>query len=333
MIQSLKSRKIVWLLCFMLIFAIGLSSGWILRSKNIPQEPQLLKEVKENNSALKLINPVLYLETTESSSDNLAPLQKFVVNYVSTAKNKGAASNISVYYRELATGLWTGVNEDDLYQPGSMLKVLVMESYLKAATDDSKLLEKELAYTGTPDPGQYYKPTSFLRRGSYTVTDLIQRMIIDSDNEADYLLFNLNRNAFNETYQTLELPPAPPDNQPKDFMSPHQYSVVFRVLYNASYLPDALSSQALQLLTKTTFNKGLVAGVPEGTVVAHKFGEHTTEETNGTIVSHELHDCGIIYRPGSPYLLCVMTKGEDFTKLEKVISDISKLVYDQVKKP
>ena len=35
-----------------------------------------------------------------------------------------------------------------------------------------------------------------------------------------------------------------------------------------------------------------------------------------------MHDCGIVYIPNSPYLLCIMTKGNSNDKLLKVISDM-----------
>jgi hypothetical protein len=100
-------------------------------------------------------------------------------------------------------------------------------------------------------------------------------------------------------------------------------------------LPDELRDDvlALELLTKTDFDKGLVAGVPSGTLVAHKFGEKTINtvgisgQINNTI--HELHDCGIIYIPNDPYFLCVMTKGNDFETLASVIKDISGIVWKQ----
>jgi hypothetical protein len=41
----------------------------------------------------------------------------------------------------------------------------------------------------------------------------------------------------------------------------------------------------------------------------------------------QLHDCGIVYAPGKPYLICIMTRGSDFKRLSPVIAQISKQVY------
>ncbi|MCX6719655.1 MAG: serine hydrolase [Candidatus Staskawiczbacteria bacterium] len=59
------------------------------------------------------------------------------------------------------------------------------------------------------------------------------------------------------------------------------------------------------MLSKTTFNDGLVAGVPKGTTVSHKFGMYATSKDEN-ITDLELHDCGIIYYKTTPYLLCVV---------------------------
>jgi hypothetical protein len=60
-------------------------------------------------------------------------------------------------------------------------------------------------------------------------------------------------------------------------------------------------------------------------VVAHKFGEMSAPD--GTV---QLNDCGIVYKPDQPYLICVMTKGTNYDSLVTVISHISNMVYTSV---
>ncbi len=66
--------------------------------------------------------------------------------------------------------------------------------------------------------------------------------------------------------------------------------------------------------------------------IAQKFGERTLiKKINGNVVAElELHDCGEVYRPDHNYLLCIMTRGNNFTKMANAIKDISKTVYDFV---
>ena len=113
-------------------------------------------------------------------------------------------------------------------------------------------------------------------------------------------------------------------------ISPREYSRFFRTLYNGTYLSHDLSEQTLDLLSKTNFTQGLVAGIPKDIAVSHKFGEQTINivNLNNQQVIRELHDCGIVYLPNNPYLICIMTKGIDFINLQTVIKDISKISWD-----
>src|SRR6185437_13516132 len=94
-----------------------------------------------------------------------------------------------------------------------------------------------------------------------------------------------------------------------------------------TYLSPEMSEKALKLLSQTTFTSGIVAGVPKNIPVAHKFGERAYD----TDATKELHDCGIVYFPNHPYMLCIMTKGTDFGSLATVLKTISQKTYDEVK--
>ena len=115
--------------------------------------------------------------------------------------------------------------------------------------------------------------------------------------------------------------------QADDFMTVSQYTYFFRVLYNATYLNRALSEKAMDFLSKSDFSYGIETGASATVVVAHKFGERTIVDSHGALIARELHDCGIVYYPQHPYLLCIMTRGSDFDRLAAVIQDISRLAY------
>jgi hypothetical protein len=133
----------------------------------------------------------------------------------------------------------------------------------------------------------------------------------------------VNPNELNRVYSNLRIldPPTPVSDQ---FLSVQTYESVFRVLYNASYLSREASDWALEILADSEFKTGLVAGVPSNVTVSHKFGEHSVE--NGV----QLHDCGIVYHPRHPYLLCVMSKGTNFDMLDDVIAGVSRVVYSEI---
>jgi beta-lactamase class A len=98
-------------------------------------------------------------------------------------------------------------------------------------------------------------------------------MIIYSDNSATNLLFNnIDHNALKDVFSDLGLK-FDEQTATSDFISPKQFSLFFRILFNASYLNRSYSESALELLSQTTFKDGLEAGVPKNIEISHKFGE------------------------------------------------------------
>jgi hypothetical protein len=253
-------------------------------------------------------------------------VEKTINDYISNAVKGNQAEDVSIYYRDLNSAKWIGINEDEDFMPSSMLKVATLIGYLKEAEKDPGVLSKKLHYVAQTDPGQYFKPAHPLPTGDYSVEELLQAMITESDNFASDLLIANNTPAVLDVYSKLRLP-YPPKNL-TDFMSAKTYSVIYRILYNSSYLTRSDSESALKMLSETNFTQGLAGGVPNTVTISHKFGEHTIGLSDGSIDSRELHDCGIVYYPDHPYFLCIMTKGKEFASLQNVISNISKIVYN-----
>jgi beta-lactamase class A len=105
------------------------------------------------------------------------------------------------------------------------------------------------------------------------------------------------------------------------------YSGLFRVLYNATYLDRDRSEEALGLLARSSFDRGIAAGVPPGTVVANKYGYGGNP---GDPSDHQFHDCGIVYGGEGPYILCVFTKTTGMLPPHEIIAAVSRDVYDHL---
>ena len=281
----------------------------------------------------KLISPLLLGGDNQVLYDN-GVLFKSIKGYINTSTNNGDTTNISVYFKNLTSGAWFGVNENDHYAPASLMKVPIMIAVFKEAESNHKLLEQEIYYDGKNDLNteEYYKPQDKILPGhSYSVESLIGYMINYSDNNATRLLLSVTpQNNLTEIFTDLGLP-IPNDNTTGtvDYMSDKLYSRLFRVLYNSTYLNEEYSEKALRILVNPDFPNGIIAPLPKSVSVANKFGERTVYDNKGVALYRELHDCGIIYKDSSPYLLCIMTKGSDFKSLESIIQAISKLAYSK----
>lgn len=329
-----KIKKAYWVKVASLFLLVAIASSYfthMLDKRGGFPEPALQKIVQEN-SGFHLIKPLLAFEVGEKKDfSEYKPLEKKIIDIEDQAKASGDASIVSFYFRDLATGRWTGENENEMFSPGSLLKVPLMIAFFQSAEIDPQVLSKKLSYSGFQDANasEAIKPSQAIKPGqSYTVSELIKYMIVYSDNNATVLLFNsIDHNSLNDVLSDLGI--NYPENDPTtaDFISAKQYSLFFRVLYNASYLNSFYSETALQLLSQVDYKDGIAAGLPEKTVVAHKFGERDVYDPVTNKTQNELHDCGIVYSTGNPYFICVMTKGDNLQKQQGVIKEISAVVY------
>ena len=312
-----------------ILVALGLCFfvGWILKYEQDKGLVPKTTQIRDASAQYQYIDPLILVDNSNVSYPQLDPLKDIVNTHIAQAEQTLKVEDVSVYYRDMVTGEWTGINENDEYAPSSMLKVGILMAYLKIAVTDPDVLNEMLPYTPTDDSGQFYKPKQ-LSAGEYSVRDLLVQMIDQSDNDALDALNKAHPQELVDVFDALGIP-YPDVNTPANFMSPEIYSRMFRALYNATYLPDAYSEEAFKLLSTTSFNQGIVSGIAASTTVAHKFGEQT-DVVNGAVTDRELHDCGIVYYLSHPYFLCIMTKGQDFPTLANVIGNISESVYDYV---
>ncbi len=297
-----------------------------------PSAPVSIAAIREKGK-YDLISPLLLCGPKDTLRESRA-LERKIENIISLKKASGELTTSGVYLRELDSGVWAGVNADAEFSPASLLKLPTMIAYFKYAERVPEILSKQVFYQDRlhQNKKEYFKPTDRILPGnSYSIEDLIRAMITHSDNNATVLLDqNVDKNSLLEAYTDLGLPIPFTQEATADFLSPRLYSYFLRLLYNATYLNRDFSERALLILSQSDFNKGLVAGVPSDVRVAHKFGERSVLSPDGKLKYSELHDCGIVYYPTNPYLLCVMTKGKDLDELAGVIKEISAVVYDAV---
>ncbi len=260
-----------------------------------------------------------------------------LLDYLEERKLKGELVDAGIYFRDLVDGPTLGINEYANYVPASLFKLPTLMSYYALSENDPGLLKSRLMVDERRQFDSYYfeqryKPTERIVPGQeYSIEELIERMVVNSDNVALELLNNHllevspGVDVLVETFKELGLLP---DDTLNIEIPVKRYASIFRNLYYSSYLSPELSNRALDVMSKVRFDKGLEAGVPKDLTVSHKFGERRYEEAGREIF--QLHDCGIVYYPDNPYLLCIMTKGVNFEELEKVIADISKMFYEEV---
>ena len=278
-----------------------------------------------------LISPLLMCRLNPLEMNENRSVEKIVSQFISDRIAHGDAKKISVYLVDYKNGQWVGVNENDRFDPASLLKVPLMIAYFHAAEKNPKILTEQVAYNGDDQNiDEYFKSDKNIKPGRYyTINQLIESMIVNSDNTAAVLLEqSMDPAALAQVYTDIGLP-VPGQAPNVEYLSAKVYAYFFRLLYNGTYLSREYSEKALALLSKSQF-AGIRTTTAPGVTVAQKFGERTIYDANRRVQDRELHDCGIIYKPDSPYLLCVMSRGSDFNTLQKNIQDLSALVYKNI---
>lgn len=327
--MSMSKNSIVLAVGAMCVFMLGFVSQQVFHTHEYRRGSE--ERVRSYLNG-QLTNPLL--ECTEGPEaltiGERAQIEKDVSEYATRAVRQGVVTEYAIYFRDLNNGPWFGLNERDVFTPGSLLKLPLAMSYYYAEQRGRHTLDSQIDFSGLPSQAALesnYGSDAPLAPGVYSVRDLIGYMLKESSNDAAQVLADAaGEEQLLGTYQDLGI--EPPQFGEDYSIDTKTFGAFFRVLFNASYLGQNMSEELLATLTQTSFRDGILAGVPEGTKVAHKFGTRVTDGPGG----RQLHDCGIVYAPQSPYILCVMTRGNSSQNLSYFIAQVSKRVYDGVVK-
>ena len=314
------------------LVAVAFAGGWYFKG---------LSDQTAASHALRLggyqfIDPLLVCNINNPSPTlEDKKLDSQVQSIVDTHKSAGDISKASIYFTDLSSGKWGSVYGNETFFPSSLGKIPIMIAYYLESESEPAILDKEITFpVGSEDLNdmQDIPPEETIVQGhTYTVGQLIGYMIKYSVNNATALLDSaIDQGILNKVYGDLGIPTNDNPNLANlDFITAHQISTLFRVLYNATYLSRSDSEKALALLSQSSFTQGIVAGVASSAVVSHKLGLVDIAPNNVT-TEHELHDCGIVYGK-DPYVLCIMTRGSaPLTTLESIVAQISKAAYTDV---
>ena len=302
---------------------IGCGVATLVLEKSNSQNEFSIQELREKG--YQFISPLL----VANPSDEFVPLENKLEQDMFDYLSGQDVYTVSVYFQDLNSGQWAGINENETYNPASLLKVPYAIACFKEAETNPAFLSEKFPYQTEPSDGTSTEFDTLTPGKDYTVDELIHAMIVDSDNGAKHtLLPHINPAVLQATFSDLniQLP-----NVPNYVISDRLYARFFKILYNATYLDEETSEKAMELLSETTFKDGIAAGAPSDIPIAHKFGQYTGPSEDANVpAAWELSDCGVVYYPEKPYLLCVMTRGANLSSLTKVIQAVSKIAYNEV---
>lgn len=221
------------------------------------------------------------------------------------------------YFEYLPTGISIGMNEKMLYPVHSLLKVPLVMAYYDGV--ERQGVEREQPATiEEEDINKLFG--SLWQKGvgsQITLPEAARLTLVESDNTAARVLArHIEYEDYADVYNGLDID-LPPDVATPIPFSAKGYASIFKALYFSSILERKDSERILDWLSKTPFSDKLAAGVPPGIPVAHKIG---------VLDGQVYQDCGIVYEPYRPYVLCLFSTSSEDVARERMRT-ISGMIY------
>jgi beta-lactamase class A len=248
---------------------------------------------------------------------NFVPLRK-------SLEQKFAALDTqkSFYFEYLPDGTSIRQGADQELIAASLIKVPLAMNLYRAAELGRIDLDKQITVTeGELDDayGELYKRGAGFR---LTLREAAGYMLRDSDNTATRVVFDHVRGLLKYDEESLARLDVDQNLQNgQAVINSRAYASVLKSLYYSSYLTKQDSQEILAELSKSSATNRLAKGVPADVPIAHKNGVFN--------MSWSESDCGIVYAPKRPYVICVMV-GLPEAQADEFIADVSKDVYDYV---
>lgn len=208
-----------------------------------------------------------------------------------------------------------GVNENTIFQAASFIKLPVMVTMYKEAE------------AGNLDLSQIYKlKAQDKREGSghlynepvgteISYRNLIRLMGQESDNTAFRATVNiLGEEKVIEAIKSLGMEKTSYEN---NSTSPKDMGDLFVKIWNGELLSEQHSDELLSFLTNTVYENHLPAGMPEGIVVAHKYGRE----------EHVVNDAGIVFSK-EPFVSVIMSRGVVEADADSIFPELARDIYN-----
>ena len=313
--RVLKGRFTTWLIVVLIL----LSGSLAIWSSRLYSELQSKSRSSATSQSMEypLLANRIFTDDPNDTILNFAPLRKDLRMYFSALN-----MNYSFYMEYLPTGTSIKINQDNPMVGASLLKIPVVMNLFYAAEQG----EIKLDTTATLQEGDIDKRSGTLwEKGvGYKVSlkELARLAIVDSDNTAINMLIGATSgkvDLFQKTIDELDVD-IEAENSTQTTLGAQGYSSMLKCLYLSCVNTYGDSQQILQWMTESNSPPRLRALLPENIQVAHKYG------TSGGVSES---DCGVVYAPKRPYIICLMV-GVDADQANTIIQTVSKKVYDYI---
>lgn len=238
-----------------------------------------------------------------------------------------SGTDLSIYCRPLQSKDAV-VYHERVLPSASLIKLPIMSTLFRKEKEGTLSFNENLTITSPVEGGSFYK-----RGGTMAaISELIFHMIVESDNTCTNVLIDrLGMEAVNDEIQRLGLTHTVLRRKMMDVIASSDgrenmtcvsdMGRFFSLLAEGKAVDPKRDAQMLTILSQQEDNCILPAQLPHTVRVDHKTGE----------LDGLYHDCGLIYAPTGPFILCLMADGvADEPQLFYGLSYFTRAVYDEL---
>lgn len=225
-----------------------------------------------------------------------------------------------LFCREWKTGQSFGINEDNLFAQASCVKVVYVLYLYEQVAAGQCTLEQRLAYQAGDDysDGSGYLQYIAEKGDRFTLRALAGVAITLSDNIA-YRMIKRFLGPDKVLGYMRQLGAEHPQPNGEHFTTPREMVHYLQGVLDFSAREPALGSRLLEDMAHPVWHYGLPYLLPDTVRVAHKEGD----------LDGIANDVGIIFLPGHPYLLAILSRDQPDIKAGfREIALLSKIIYD-----
>ncbi|HEX6977244.1 MAG TPA: serine hydrolase [Patescibacteria group bacterium] len=216
---------------------------------------------------------------------------------------------------ELDSGKNYGINQNEKFEGASFFKVPLMIAVYKEAEKGKIDLSATHILRNYEKVGGAGVLVGLPDGTSISYKDLVSYMGHDSDNTA----FNIlgNQIGWDSIDEITKLAGMQNTSFKDSVTTPYDMGLLFSKLEKGDLVSNISKKEILDTLIDTDYENLIPKGVDSGIVVAHKYASDTGVT----------HDGGIIFSR-NPYVLVIMTKGEEEEEVDSIIPDLSRIVFN-----
>lgn len=240
-------------------------------------------------------------------------------------------AEVGVIIKDLNQGWQIIHRQNKLFPAASLVKIPIMFSCFYAAENGKISLEGKVPLNDTYKvPGSGWLK-NIRGEAEFSVAQLIDLMITESDNTAANMLIDLlGLDYLNKSFKKFGLRNSNLSRKMMDFSdrrdgienytTARDISYILEKIYRGELINQKISKQCLELLERQKMRDRIPARLPSDTIIAHKTG----------LERGICHDAGIVFTPNGDFLICVLVKHKHKTArpAKKFIARIAFLAYN-----